>query len=653
MKLTKDVLPGIASRAGVGMGRLLLALICMALICIPAATAVAMDKGQIVQMSEMGLDDRAIMGAIDSAGDELELEEDEVEELRAQGVSDDVIAHLRRRGHIASDEVVEDIDDDDLDDVAPAPAPAQEDESEAERRERERLEQEREEEIQRRAEELQRQEEEEAQRQRAIEQAATELNQADSFVESGNNMDAARIYLGFLDLNPEYGGEDWYRATFGLAKALVQEGIFSGATTPLLEVLMVGNDGPNFQESFGMLEQLTRNINYQPPILEELTQFYLGDTSDRFQERFNYYMGKFFYDYNRMELALEYLEKIPNSAPEYPQARYLAGVASLADEVDDIPGALRNFERAILAAEASTEDDMEDILQMGYLALARVFFEVGFFDVALYYYEQIPSESARHADAMFESAWSYFMKNDFERALGAFHSLHSPYYAGRYYPELYILEATAYLNLCNFHKSQRALAEFQSQYLDQRPLLQNYLQETFEPTEYWDLMETAYSENGSASQLPSLFTNAVLENLAFYNIFQVVRALQEEQRSLTNNIDALGEFGEEVLERVEDQLEMNVEEGGIVVQQRLTEVDQELQRWESNAQQIEFDIQSEERDEMRRQMQNPGYERRAGEAGTTLMVVADDWQAWPFEGEYWLDEVDSYRSQMRTECIEP
>ena len=633
----------------VTIGRWSLAVVCLFVIGLWGATAMAFDADQIVEMHNMGIDESAIMGAIDSA-DDMGLDEEDIENLEDAGVGEEVINHLYRRGHVAGEEeVAEEPDEEPDDDASPVPSPVAEEDLDDGM-----TEEERQEEIERRAEELREEEEREERRQQQMEQAARELDEADRLVDQQQNMEAARTYLAYLDFDPEYGSEDWYRATFGLAKALVQEGIYSGAGEPLQQVLMEGTEGEHFQEAFGMLETLTREINYQPPALEGLTQFYLGDTNERFQQRFNYYMGKFFYDYNRMEQALEYLDQIPEAAPEYPESRYLAGVARLDDAVDDIPGALAEFERAIVAAEAAIEEEEnQDILQLGYLALARVFFEVGFFDVALYYYEQIPSQSARHADAMFESAWSFFMKNDFERALGAFHSLHSPYYAGRYYPELYILEATAYLNLCNFEKSQRALREFQDQYLAQRPALQDYLSETVEPQAFWDLMENAY-RNDSNGELPRLFTNAVLEDLSFYNIFQVVRSLENERDSLKRNIDALGDFGEEVLDRVEQQLAMNIEEGGIVVQQRLTEVDRELQDWETNAQQIEFDIQSEEREELQRRMRNPGYEGRVTEeAGTTLMVVADDWQAWPFEGEYWLDEVDSYRSQMRTECIEP
>lgn len=634
--------------------RLIGALICVTLVAGTASTAFALDKNQIVQMTKLGLDDRAIMGAIDSAGDDISLTAEDVEDLREQGVSDQVIDHLRRRGMIAGESAPADQApaDEEVDPLAPAPAPAPaEGESDYEREERERLEAERQAEIERRANELNAQREAEAERQRQLERAAAQLPRAAQIVRDGNNMEGARMYLEFLSYEPEQGSENWYEATFGLAKALYQEGILSGASTPLLEVLMAGADRPHFVEAFRMLEELSSRIGYNPPILEELTRFYVGDKNERFQSEFNYYMGKFFYGYNRMDLALEYLDQVPESATDYPESRYLAGVARLDPAVNDIPGALRNFEAAILAAEAEPGGN-EDILQLGYLALARVFFEVGFFDVALFYYQKIPSESSRHADAVFESAWSYFMKNDFKRALGTFHTLQSPYYSQRYYPDLYILESTVYLNQCMFPKSQRALAEFKSRYLDQRPLLQAYLENTFEPEAYWQMMEDAYKP-GESAPIPRLFTNAVLESLPFYNVHRVVRALQAERAALNANISALGDFGQQVLERVEEQLELKVQEGGIIVQQRLTAVDQELENWELRSLQIEFDIDSEERQQLQQRLQNPNYEApEAAEAGTTLMVVADDWQPWPFEGEYWLDEVASYRSQMRTECIE-
>jgi hypothetical protein len=644
----------ITSRLG---GRLLGALICLSLFGAPASSAFALDKSQIIQMSKLGLDERAIRGAIDSAGDELSLTEDDVAELRRQGVSENVIAHLERRGHVrgsAPAPPAPPVPGGGNIGMAPAPAPAPgSGETDEDREERERQEAERQAEIDRRADELNRQRAEQQARQQRIASQAGQLPRAQTALRNGNNMQAARIYLEFLSLDPAQDSPEWYDATFGMAKALYQEGILSGATTPLLEILMAGPDKPHFEEGFGMLRELTQRIGYKPPILEELTRFYIGDKSSRFQNVFNYYMGKFFFDYNRTDLALEYLQKVERGAPDYPEALYLSGVAQLDPAVNDVAGALRNFERAILAGEAEPGGNA-DILQLGYLALARTFYEVYLFDVALFYYQKIPKTSARNANAIFEQAWTYFMKNDFQRALGTFQTLHTPYYSNWYFPDLYILEATVYLNLCKFPQSQRALAQFREEYLDKRPILEAYLNETTDPVAYWEMMQAAYRKgaNPNRQPLPRIFTNAVLEHLSFYNNHKIVRALQLEKAALEANIASLGEYGQLVLDRVNEQLETKIQEAGIMIQQRLTAVDQELQQWEIMALQIAFDIDSEEREQLQQRLLNPGWEPPVVEAGTTLMIVADDWQPWPFEGEYWLDEVTSYRSRLRTECVE-
>ncbi|MFB6374599.1 MAG: hypothetical protein ABEN55_16095, partial [Bradymonadaceae bacterium] len=146
--------------------------------------------------------------------------------------------------------------------------------------------------------------------------------------------------------------------------------------------------------------------------------------------------------------------------------------------------------------------------------------------------------------------------------------------------------------------------------------------------------------------------NAVLDDLAFYNIYKVVRLLKKERAALKQNIDALGDFGKKVLDRVDQQLQTKIEEGGILVQQKLTEIDQELGKWDSKATQISFDIDSEEKQQLERRLQNKKGKNKLEEAGTTLLIVADDWQPWPFEGEYWFDEVSNYRSRQSSKCIE-
>ncbi len=642
------------------LGRWTTALLAFLFVLIPAVEAAAIDKAQLVQMSKIGIGDKELITLIDASGkDELKVTKEEIGELRLQGVSDAVIEHLKKSGRVVDGAAPADAPADTPPadtppgdtppaDIAPPgdvslePAPADEGEDKGPM-----TEEELDAEMKRRMEAKK----EEEERQRRLDGMARRLPEAKQLVDSGDNMPAARLYLEFLALNPDPVSEEWYEAKFGLAKALYQEGILSGASTPLFEVVTAGAEKKHFKEAFGMLQDLTKKIGYRPPALEELTTLYLGDLNAEFQDEFNYYMGKFFFDYEKSDLAIEYLDKVSQGAPDYPEALYVKGIAKLDPAVNDTAGALNDFQSAILAGEAEPGGN-EEILQLGYLALARTFYEVGFYDVALFYYQKLPNNSARNAEATFEQAWTYFLKNDYARSLGTFHTLHSPYYSKWYFPDLYILEATVYLNLCMFEQSKVALAEFQKTYLDKQPRLGEFLAETTEPRSLWNSMMTTFEKEEGETKLPRIFANAVLDDLEFFNTYQVIQRLQAEQAALQNNMGALGEFGETVLARVNTQLDTKIEEGGILVQQKLGGIDRELTDWDIKATQISFDIDAEDKAQLEQRLTNPDWQPPTAEGGTTFLVVADDWQRWDFEGEYWLDEVSNYRSGLRSQCLE-
>lgn len=630
------------------------AAVAASLVALSTAPAFAIDKNQLIQMAKLGLDDKAIIAAIDSSSaNELQLTPEELGELRLQGVSDTVIAHLKAAGRVKgsgskpkSGDPAPAPGDTSLE---PAPAPA-EGETDEDRREREAEAKAREAEILEKAKEINQQQKQEEFRAGKLQGLARKLPEVAKLVERGDNMEAARRYLEFIDLAPDETSAEWYEAKFGLAKALYQQGILSGASTPLLEVLLAGADKPHFKEAFYMLEVLTREIGYNPPILEELTKVYIGDTNSEFQNDFNYYVGKFFFGYRKSDLAIQFLSKVTKDAPDYPEALYVMGVAQLDEKVNDTAGALKNFQGAAQAAEAAPGGN-EEILQLGLLALARTWYEVGLYDVALYYYQKIPRASARNAEATFEQAWTYFVKNDFRRALGVFHTLHSPYFTKWYFPDLYIMEAAVYVNLCKFERAQIAMAEFQKRYLDKKPRLDAFLAETTEPEAYWTAMVTYQGQDGDTG-IPAMFMNAVLDDLEFYNMYNVVKNLRKEKRALEGNISALGEFGQSVLDRVNEQLKTKIEAGGILVQQKFTEMSQELLNWESQTTKLSIDIDSEEKKQLEQRLRNPDWTPAKAGGGTAFLVVADDWQRWDFEGEYWIDEVSNYRSSARTECVE-
>ena len=670
----------------------------------PVMNAWALDKNQIVQMTKLGLDVKAIKGAIDSAGEELMLGKDEVEELKAQGVSKEVIDYLGQTGHLK-------------DAMPPAPttpapgtgaapagavpggpapggapvpgglapggvAPGEEPPDPNAALDAQK--------VQELINLIKGFEKDKAKAEAQLGGKNAQVTAAINAIDDGQTMAAAKTCLAYqsayndylkqvdalrakigeanikLDVNTEVSPETatgFYNSNFCLAKALYNANILAGASRPLVEVLQAGPapDRPYFKEAFYMLEDVSAKIGYKPPVLEEITASNIQSFNDDFQNDFNYYFGRFFYDYGRMDDASKLLGQVKKGAPDYPEAQYLQGVAVLGtvQQEDDLfkagPKAIRFFQDAIVSAEAEPGGNAE-ILQLGYLSIARTFYDVGYYDVALYYYQKLPTTSSRNAEATLETAWTYFLKNDHKRALGIFHMLGSPYYAKWFNPELDLLEAAVYLNMCKFDQSKLALAQLDQKYLRKKPALEAFVEkmQTQEPSKAWNVIEGYYTNRDAQTQtgLPQLFVDALLDDLAFFNVYKEVQALRAERQALTQGIDALGEFGQTVLAQVDDRLKVKVDEGGLLILNKFNALQQDLLNLESKSLEISIDIDNEERENLERKLRNPDAEQQRGAGGTTLLIVADDWHPWPFEGEYWLDEVPNYRSNLRTECVE-
>jgi tetratricopeptide (TPR) repeat protein len=491
-----------------------------------STVALALTKDELISLKEQKVPDAVIISVVKSSGP-LNLTKADVEKLRSIGAGEALIKFLKANGHVLVDSTPSGGGGDPDGEVDPA-----EDDPEAIAEEEARRKAEEDARIRAEAEKLRQADELRREQQAEINRMIAELAEAERLMQRGRYMAGAKIFLEFMSLSPNPDSDEFYRAKFGLAKALYAEGVYSGAAGPVFDVLMKGPEKPRFVEAFYMLRTITRETNYQPPQLEDLTQFYVENLDAAFQDDFNYYLGRFFYDYSKLDLAFKYLDKVRDDSPMKASALYLTGVAQIDPDVKKYRSAVQNFQNSIVATERVVDSD-PNVRELAFLALARVAYEATNYDGALYYYNKVPRLSPRRPTALFESAWTYFLKNDFNRAVGSFQSLHSPYYAQWYYPDLYILEATVYLNLCKFAVAKEAVVSFQRRFLDQQPLLQNFLANTVKPEDYYETVVTIYETRttGGDRALPMIFVQGVLNNIEFHETYKVIKNLTNEKRS--------------------------------------------------------------------------------------------------------------------------
>lgn len=444
--------------------------------------------------------------------------------------------------------------------------------------------------------------------------------------------------------------DEAYLANFGIANALVKAGLHQAAARQLLDLVLAGPEKPFFQTAFKQLRTLRKKVNYSPPGIEEMTRFFVGGFSQAFQDEYNYVLGEFYADYNNWTNALKYLVLVSPNAPDYGRAQYLKGLIEVRNQM--AKSAVQSFQTAIVATDENKSDPA--VRDLAYLALARIAYEIGDGDAAIYYYRKVPADSYKGATALYESAWVYFMKRDYGRALGTFHTLHSPYFAHQFYPELWLLEATIYMNLCRFDYADAALGRYREEVTPLGIPLKDFLLRTVRPTQFYRaLVDTVAGRE--IHQLPKDLTPAVLRDVEFYNLFRTIKQIELELERIKPNVIALGNVGQELHQKLTALHSDRVREIGIKIQRVLKETETELADFEMKATELEIDLQDEKLREEERKLlalENPEDNQAVAlvESGGAVAIVGSDKWQWPFEDEYWRDEIGSYRAFIKDMC---
>jgi len=142
----------------------------------------------------------------------------------------------------------------------------------------------------------------------------------------------------------------------------------------------------------------------------------------------------------------------------YAAALYLRGV------IQAKSGRLRSAVRAFCAIVDTPDQDkftfyVDDryyrIKDLARLGLGRLAHEESRYNDAYYHYFQIPDDSARLPEALFEAAWSMYARGEDETARGLLEELARRFRAHPIAPEAALLRAHADLRSCAFDGAQR------------------------------------------------------------------------------------------------------------------------------------------------------------------------------------------------------
>jgi hypothetical protein len=603
-----------------------------------ATTVLALNKDDILRLIEAGLDTSTIVNVIRGTTEPLEITPEELAELEEAAIADTIIIELRMRLGIGFP----------VPEIEGPGSPSLQQELEEQQRleaERQRLEHER---MEHERQELSAELEAQREREVAVSSGYQSLSRARRLTEEGNMLNAASAYNTFLEeLLPDPFSEEYYEAKFGLVQALYEAGLRSSIRADVLELALMGADRRHFGGSIEILREVMNDTGFISPRIADLSNEVIADLDSDSQDLFNYFLGRYYYQSGDLNSALGYLERVSSNGEYGARAAFLQAVVMISPEIGQNIEAVRMFQETVLRAGPESETDKE-VTENAFLALARIAYQVGDVSGALYYYNKIPYESQRSTRALYESGWSFFLNGDMNRAVGTFHSLHSPYHSHLFFPDLYVLEAAAYLYTCNVDQAQDAFYTFNDEVGTLRTILQEFAAGASDPHYFYRAVfnpEEIESEGGAT--LPTEARNTILADADFYRLVRIIGQLEAELEVFSPVADQFGSRGGLSVSLLEADLNNRKLEAGVLIHDLVQDLLDELDDWWFKAQEVSIEIGDLEAmflEEILRQGQEAITE------GTTFVILADDWQFWPWESEYWLDEVGNYRGNLAKRC---
>jgi hypothetical protein len=259
----------------------------------------------------------------------------------------------------------------------------------------------------------------------------------------------------------EPGAESYGYAEYFLALSLKKLGFTHATVEYLFNVAKNRTKAELLPDALKELERITREHPFdQELILKDLlydTSFgYLRDDLRDFVE---YYQGYLDYQNGFINWGEKHFANIRKDTYYDYKARYIKAIYGLVKfDLDEATKVLQE----ILDSDIKQSDVINNARQ----SLARILFEQKKYKEAYKMYETIDSPIEKQATVFLEEAWTQYYLKDYRRAMGLLYALEAPAFYRCFNPEKYVLKALIYNNLCHYNVAKDAVAEFRQYYGD-------------------------------------------------------------------------------------------------------------------------------------------------------------------------------------------
>ncbi len=298
-------------------------------------------------------------------------------------------------------------------------------------------------------------------------------------------------YADFADL-PEFRS-----AEFLLAGALMKVESHLAARRVLARMLARGPEDIYFVAALRKRIDLAVETGRLAEAREDLRALDGMTLPEDAQNEIRYFEGRTLYEAGDLEGARAKFAEVTRRSRFYAGSLYFRGLVAV--RTRDFREAERSFCRIVDTPDDDVftfyvDDRYFALKDLAHLALGRVAHEESRHADAFYYYFQVPEDSPRLQEALFEAAWTLFQDGDHEAARDSLDQLEEGFPGSPFRAEADMLRAFVDMQDCEFDRADRTLRGFLTTY---EPVLLEIDRILGDPTAQADLYERLLAREGT------------------------------------------------------------------------------------------------------------------------------------------------------------
>lgn len=462
----------------------------------------------------------------------------------------------------------------------------------------------------------------------------------------------------------EYQGEILYR----LGKCLYKLRLYHSALKRFDQVLANGDQEKRFKTSLEWLLFVGRKVKDKEGVLSLVARYANAEFPEKYKGEFNFLLAK--YHFARAEALMRaespdeakksFAEArrltvlVPPENKNFPKAKYLEGLVFYQQGIDDL--ALESFKEVVRITNPRTgQFKGKKLRELAFLQLARIHYGHRQNRNSIFYYAKLKRGSPRWLRALFESGWAHYRIGGYEKALGNLVTLNAPFFKEEYYPEAMILQAVIYYENCRYAEARAIIADFEKTYQPVHDELSRMTGPETNPGAFYDLfaeVRKAIAQGDAPKDtLLARILKLALTDPELDRLNDAILELETENDSLAERKDFFknSALALDLIEKLKAERQERIGQAGVVAKVKLSQELTALKSLLGQALRIQFETSSREKEALE------GLLAEDAKPGELLnyyhsVAVEDDEQFWPYEGEFWRDELGTYQYTLSRGC---